>query len=323
MRSSALLLLVCACTTLSTDDRSELANYQQQAALFYEGGRYGQALGQIERGLEIEPDDYKLNAIKGAILLLSSGDAQGTDHKLLDEATAILERVFDERSPSRHEPYLLLDYARALQKQGLRHLGESVRLVGQATRATADDAATLREQADEEKATATVLLEQADELLGHLIERGDYLRLAYNHRLQIARQLGKDDEFLVASAAYFEQAKKAQEVTKKRIEDTPSVEYENQELLSLRRLRDEELGVRSLVAEFHYGRKHYAEALEHQNRVLEIDPQRSVDYYNRGRILLELKRAEDAKSDFRRFLATTPLPATSDKSAFALQALAR
>lgn len=323
MRSSALLLLVCACTALSTDDRDQLAAHQRNAALFYEGGRYDQAMGQIDRGLELEPDDYKLNAMKGGILLLSSGDAQGTDHRLLDQATELLESVYDERSPSRHEPYLLLDYARALQKQGLRHLGESVRLTGQASRAVDDEVETLRERAADEKAAATELLLRADELLGHLVERGDLLRVAYNHRLQIARQLGNDTEFVAASTAYFEQAKKAQDATKKRIEQTQSVDHENEQLTSLRQLRDEELGVRSLVAEFHYSRKEFGDALAQLNRVLEIDPQRSVDYYNRGRILLALKRADEAKSDFRRFLATTTLPATSDKSAFALQALER
>lgn len=308
---------------MSTDERDQLANYQQQAKLFYEGQRFGQALGQIDRGLEIEPDDYLLNSLKGGILLLSSGDAQGTDHKLLDQATEILARVYDERSPNRHEPYLLLDYARALQKQGLRHLGESVRLSGHATRAPANEAVTLREKADEEKATATDLLRQADELLAVMIERGDYLRLAWNHRLQIARQVGNDAQFDTAAKNYFEQALKAQEVTKRRIEETQSVDREQEQMRFMKQLRDEELGVRSLVAEFHYSRKRYAEALVHLNRVLEIDPQRSVDYYNRGRILLELKRADDARSDFRRFLATTTLPATSEKSAFALQALER
>ena len=46
----------------------------------------------------------------------------------------------------------------------------------------------------------------------------------------------------------------------------------------------------------------------HDNRVLELDPSRSVDYFNRGKVLLELRRNEDAKEDFRRFLRLTNLP---------------
>ena len=124
MRPLALLLLLCACNSLSSDEQSRLTSYQRNAALFYEGGRFDQALGQIERGLELAPDDYKLAAMRGAILLQTSGHAGGTDHRRLDQATELLAELYDRRSPNRHEPYLLLDYGRALQKQGLRHLGE-------------------------------------------------------------------------------------------------------------------------------------------------------------------------------------------------------
>jgi UDP-glucose 4-epimerase len=48
-----------------------------------------------------------------------------------------------------------------------------------------------------------------------------------------------------------------------------------------------------------------------------------TDYYHRGRVLLELDRAEDAKADFRRFLADPQLPASSDRATFALKALSR
>jgi hypothetical protein len=57
------------------------------------------------------------------------------------------------------------------------------------------------------------------------------------------------------------------------------------------------------------------------DRVLQIDPARSVDYYNRGRVLLELQRQSTAKDDFRKFLATTNLPADNQKVTFAMAAL--
>jgi hypothetical protein len=144
MRSIAFSLLLCACSSLAGEDRDRLASYQRQAATYFDGAKYGQALNQIERGLELDPHDYKLNALKGSILLLASGDANGTDHKKLDEATALLEEQFAARALDRHEPHLLLYYALALQKQGLRRLGEAVRLEGQATRAATDTAADMR-----------------------------------------------------------------------------------------------------------------------------------------------------------------------------------
>ncbi|MFN9707468.1 MAG: hypothetical protein ACK595_21960, partial [Planctomycetota bacterium] len=180
MRSYAILslLLACACSSLSSEEAAELAGYQRRAAIYFDGGRYDQSLTQIERCLEIAPDDYKLNAMKGGILLLRSGDAFGTDHRQLDAATELLQRMYDERSLSRHEPYLLLNYGRALQKQGLRRLGEAIRLDGQAARAVAEqDPQGMREQATAQRAESERLLRQADTLLAELVERGELLRL--------------------------------------------------------------------------------------------------------------------------------------------------
>lgn len=324
MRPFALLLLLCACTSLANEEQDRLASYQRNAGLFFDGGKWNQAMIQIERGLEIDPHDYKLNSMKGGILLINSNDAQSTDHKKLDEATALLAEQFETRSLGRHEPHLLLNYARALQKQGLRHLGEAVRLEGQASRAQAsEDPAAMRDKAKGERQQAAEMLTQADEMLAELVERGEMLRLAHNHRLQIALQRGEDAKFLAEAKAYFEQAEKAQAVTKQRIEATTNVDYEAQEMATLRQLRDEELVVRALVAEFHYTRRQYQEALVQLNRVLEVDPRRFIDYYNRGRVLLELGRTEEAKSDFRRFLADPAVPATSEKATFALKALER
>jgi hypothetical protein len=40
-------------------------------------------------------------------------------------------------------------------------------------------------------------------------------------------------------------------------------------------------------------------------------------------VLLEVGRAEEAKADFRRFLADPTVPSNSDKAAFALKAIER
>jgi hypothetical protein len=130
MRTLPLCLLLCACSSLSSDERQRLADYQRNALLYFEGRRWNQAMIQVERGLELAPGDYKLTSLKGGILLLASGDARGTDHRQLDEASRLLAELFDERSLARHEPHLLLNYALAQQKQGLRHLGEALRLAG-------------------------------------------------------------------------------------------------------------------------------------------------------------------------------------------------
>jgi tetratricopeptide (TPR) repeat protein len=116
---------------------------------------------------------------------------------------------------------------------------------------------------------------------------------------------------------------KAQDQVRKEIERTNNADYETDQLELLRMLRGEELGVRQLVAEQHYARKQFDLALAQLDRILELDPRRTTDYYNRGRVLLEVGRAEEAKADFRRFLADPTVPSNSDKAAFALKAIER
>lgn len=326
MRFQALLLslLFCACTSLSSEEQSLLAGYQQRALTFFEGNHQNQAMGQIEKGLEIAPDDYKLTALKGCVMLRQSGDAMSTDHRLLDEATALLAQVYDERSPSRHEPYLLLNYGLALQKQGRRRLGEAIRLNGQATRTAEPSVAEgLRAQATAQSEQAQVLLAQAAEQFDVLIERGELPRIAHNHRMQIARDQGDDERFVREAGEYLNQCKLAQEVTQKRIEETGSVRHELEQMQWLEKLRGEELEVRGLIAQFHYEHKNHQAALDQLNRVLELDPRRFADYYNRGRVLLELGRLADAQADMRKFLADPTLPSTSDKATFAVKVLGK
>jgi len=75
------------------------------------------------------------------------------------------------------------------------------------------------------------------------------------------------------------------------------------------------------LAQMYYDEKAYEKSREMLDRVLKLDPSRSVDYYNRGRVLMALGEKALAKADFRKFLATTDLPTTSDKTTLALRAL--
>jgi tetratricopeptide (TPR) repeat protein len=160
-------------------------------------------------------------------------------------------------------------------------------------------------------------------MLGHLAARGELLRIVHNHRMQIAASLGDDTRFVAEAEAFLVQSQLAQKSVQARIEETASAEFEREMLGTQRQLREEELSVRTLVANFHFDRKQYEPALHQLDRILELDPRRFTDYYHRGRVLLELGRAEDAKEDFRRFLADPQLPATSDRATFALKALGR
>lgn len=331
MRSPTLplLLLLAACSTLSSEDEQQLAGFKERAAYFYGQNHLSHAMGQIERGLAIDPEDYTLNSLRAAVLLRLSGDATGTDHKKLDEATAVLQQVYEQRSAWRHDPILLLNYGLALQKQGRRHLGEAMRLEGQASRTPAQvgpedkTADQLRQQAGEQRAIAKQKLDEAAAMLEVLIERGELLRIAHNHRMQIARDQQDDAKFVIEANAYLEQMKLALAITEKRIDATPDVQNELGQLQRLQELRQEEIEVRGLIADFFYQRKQFDKALEQLNRVLEVDPRRFVDYWNRGRVLVELGRTEEAKADMRMFLADPTQSPTSDRVTFAVKVVAQ
>lgn len=314
-----LLLLLCACSSLSSDQRKELAGFQARAKHYWENGSLDQAMGQIEKGLALAPDDYLLGSLKGAILLKTSASALGTDHRRLDEATAVLGAVFEQRAANRHERYLLFDYARALQKQGRRHLGEAVRLHGEAQRSPTP--APLREQAAASDGKAQELLGQAAELLSVLLERGELALLAHYHLLLIAQDRRDDAAFGKHAADYLAQMQKEQTEVGRQIAQARNLAFEQERTRALRALKVEEMEVRALLAEHHYDRQQFADALVMLNRVLEVDPSRSTDYYNRGRVLQALGKAAEAKADFRKFLATTTLPAGNEKITAATLAL--
>jgi tetratricopeptide (TPR) repeat protein len=319
-----LLLLLSACTALSVDDQKRLASLQHNARLYYEGGNFDQALQVIERGLELRSDDYNLNALKGMILLRQSGPTGSSVPKKLDAAAAQFEMVYDWRSPSSHDRYTLFGFALVRQKQGLRHLGESLQLAGTAKRqgdaeqgrAAQEAAAAAREQADEYFDQATGMFEQ-------LLERGELVQLCHYHLMQIAGSRGRAGEAFRQGDLYLAAAKKQDEFLRTEYEKTRVADYEQEKLRELQKLQNEEIEVRTFLANLHYDRKEYQKALDHLDAVLKLDPRRSSDYYNRGRILRELGEADRARSDFRTFLATTDLPADNERRRDALRALER
>ena len=144
-----------------------------------------------------------------------------------------------------------------------------------------------------------------------------------NHRMQVARQLGDDKEFEESAKAFFEITANEQKFVDSEVKRTPTPDYEDAQYTALKQLEQEEVDVRALVADWYFHRKNYREALKHINRALQLEPTRSDNYYNRGRLYVELKDLDSAKADFRRFLATSQLPPTSQKMTYATKTLTR
>jgi tetratricopeptide (TPR) repeat protein len=310
-----LALLLCACSSLSDDQRKALEANQQNAALYFEAGKFQQVLGLVERGLELDDDDYKLRSLRAATLLRLSGPASGEDHRTLDQALAEFEAVFAQRSQARHDVFLLFYYALAEQKQGFRRESESARVEGQRPAAQRDRAAKA-EQAKEAFAHARSLLET-------LLDRGEIVRLCRFHLLQIAAATGDRDGLLANGEAFLEAVAKDESIAQSRMQQTTVLGYEREQKDLVAQLRGDEFEVRKLLADKLYQEGRFEDALRHLDAVLTKDPTRSDDHYNRGLVLRKLGRLDEARQDMRTFLATTSLPSDNPKVKDAVDALLR
>src|SRR5262245_21941035 len=307
------LLLLAACHGLTPKDQHELAQFQQNAGLYFDGGKYDQALGLIERGLEIDAGDYKLRSMRAAIYLLQSAPASAEDQRMLDRSLAAFADVYGDRSPSRHDRHVLLYYSLARQKQAMRRFAEAARIDPASDNAEVGKQA-LREQGNED-------LRAAAELLQTLLDRGELPRVCHYHLLQIAALNNDAPGILEHGTKYLEAAAADQKKTASEIDRTTVYGYEGSQKRMMAFLRDEEDAVRTVMAQQLYGQRDYQGALPHVDAVLQIDPTRSDDHYNRGLILRHLGRVDEAKVDLRAFLATTTLPPDSPKVADAVKAL--
>ncbi|MEC7584491.1 MAG: hypothetical protein VYE77_09245, partial [Planctomycetota bacterium] len=180
---SILLLLPLAGCALSAEQEKDLEAFQSRAALYWEGGRLDQALGQIELGLAIEPDDYKLLALQAAIHLRERAPSSSTDQRMLDLSLEEFQRLWEMRSPNSHDRRVLFFYALAKQAQGMRLLSEAERLRTRGTFPTniPDPIAARRVQAQADSEFAS-----AKDMLQILLDRGELQRLCHYHLMQLA-----------------------------------------------------------------------------------------------------------------------------------------
>lgn len=309
------ILLLAACGTFSTEEDRQLASYQEKAALYYENGNLEQAYGMTERGLAIDEGDYKLRAIRAGILWRKSGPVTQTKDPALDQCLEQFESLYDDRSLRRHEHYVLFPYAAARQKRGMRLLNESARVAAREGQQS--------EQAGALLAKAKTEFTAAKEMLDELLRRGEMVRDCHYHLMQIAQSLGEEALVFEHGDKFLAALKKDREQLQQRVQQTTVLAYEQELKETLRKLRGDEIATRTFLAQLHHGRRDYLKEVEHLDAVLQIDPTRTNDLYNRGRALQLLGRTEEAKDDMRKFLATTTLPPESSQVVQAVQVLAK
>ncbi len=317
----ALMLALPACGWLgmSAEQEQQLAGYQSNAKLYWEGGRIDQALDQVRRGLEIDPEDYRLRVIRAWCYLRMSQD----EPRQLEAAVTEFDQVMELRADGDHAPQARLGYARA-------HATTALRLVGRA-RDRRDALARLALDGEAKAARATEIeqleaearahFDLAEAQLQRLLAAGESLLLAH-YDLMTVKWWRDDYEGAVAEAhAYLGRAADMQARIRGDLERTTSIAFERERRTELQRYIDDEVGVRAFLANMHYKKQHYDLAVEQLDRVLAQNPGLYFEYYNRGRSLLALGRRDDAKRDLEKFLSTTDLPHDSQQVRESLRAL--
>ncbi len=305
---AALALLFSSCGTFgqSDEEKRRLTLYQQNAANFYEGEKYNQALAEVEKGLEIEAEDYRLHSIAAWCYLRSArGNAQ-----VLAEAEREFDKLYAMRSSSNHGAPVLLGYALCKERLGIMHHDRAQRLREEAAGRDLDveGRATRNARAIEHENMYRSYFRDADRVFQRLIARGENLRMAYKHSMEISvlegDYLGAVEEGNLCLQRIEEEKRYQAQI----ISQTMSVAREREERLLLQDLIEQESRVRSALAEMHFRKENYQLAVEQLNLLLSANPNRANDYYNRARALESLDEEERAHRDYQKFLTITDLP---------------
>jgi len=316
--SPFLLVLGCsACGVfgLTQEQRSDLAQHQERASVYWSANRLPQALDQVERGLAIDPSDYRLNYVKGYCLMRQASDPRyastpGRRRALLEDARAAFDATLELRAFEDHDPRVLLGDA-LLHEDLARFMLEEKRLMEEesARREIGPQERALLQIRQHEYHTEMLLyLARAERDLDALRVRGDLLLLTYKHLLNVKSLRGDYVGAVEAGQNYLERASKEQDAKQRVYESTLLVANEERAAQEISNLVGDELTVRSQLANLHYDRGRFDLAVMELDRILQIDPSRSADYYNRARALLEAGRRDEAYRDVQKFLATHSLP---------------
>jgi tetratricopeptide (TPR) repeat protein len=312
-------LVSCGLFGMSDDDRNSLSRYQANAQLYYDGGNFDQALEQVRRGLEIEPDDYKLHYIRGWCFLR----LVPRDPSMLQQASQQFERVMAYRAHEEHGPQALLGYGLCHQRLAQERLEQAQALHNELARVKFDsnEANIRRAQIDTHENVARGHLEIAGNQFQRLIDRGDALLEAHRNMMQTLALAQKYAPAVEHGNRFLQRCEQEQERLKQELQRTLVVAYERHVQDELDRLVAQEIDVRGFLANLFYKLGQHAQAVEQLDQILAEDPTRSTDYYNRARSLEALGRGQEAVRDYERFLATSKLPQGNERVAAALKSL--
>ncbi len=302
---------------LSEEEQKHLDQHRAGAARFYNARQYEKAISQAEKGLVIEPDDYRLlGPLAWSYLQLSLRDSQQNERYLKLSEVAFGD-VIAQRSIENHDPRNVFGYA--IAQYNWARIEQNRADIWRREAEKDPDRDKKRNKiarAEEHERKATSKDQGAKRYFLH-VASGSFTepanqREAYKYLMAIDYRHGKHAEAIAFGAKAL--SKNAEEV-KIWEEEYARTEFAAREHIiraELANLKADELKVRSRLAAYYQQlakrpknanfKKDYDAALVHLNAILAARPNSSEDYYFRGVCYRALGQHEAAHKDFQLFL---------------------
>ncbi|KAA3610835.1 MAG: hypothetical protein DWQ01_07970 [Planctomycetota bacterium] len=295
----ALTLLLAACSSSEENELTRLEDFYRRARQYYDVGDLPRAQQQASMGLALEPDHPKLNLVMGRTLL------QWRDLKHVAAAREYLEKAHD-LDPDYRTTYSLGEY----------HLRYAEFLLGE----SAILEARLEEMAGEEGESLADMKTRAETAQG---KAEDHLNQAEEFLSETSTAI-PDDRFTMRLLAncytHMERTDEALEVLQKLISELQrSRRYKNERLAlqelnlpqedalrqALRADMDMEIQARGLASTIYLDSKRYPEAVQELTAILNLNPELSHEYFNRGMCYYWLGDLSSAAEDMQVFVRKT------------------
>lgn len=273
-----------------------LVQYQESAQRFYTGGRFEQAIVQAQRMLTLDPGNEE------AIAILA------WSHLYLDQRDDIWksEQYFQELGGgifSKTDRNATLGHGLALRRQGdfLAVAAAQLEKEGHNDSAKAAEASKRAEQSKTRYAAAVEKLEKAYKLDPEATDALDALQQIYALQGAYEKSLGFGKKFVDA-------ASQSRPFWEKQLMRTDiSADEERLVRSKIETNRRREAGSRSLLASCYFKQQRYADALLELDSLLQIDSERTEEYFNRALCREKVGDLSGAIADMEAFLKKTPL----------------
>ncbi len=314
----------------ASQDSPKVAPYVERADQYFKGKDFPRAIQQCQKGLAIEPSNYRLNQILGEIYL-RNGNRNPVAFK---EALKQFHKVYGLRGNGEHDYITLLGLARSNYGLGRQDFAKSRELLSKLEhlKLSETEQKTTKAKALELQRSFSQHLDQAERWLKEMLARGDGILPALEtlfmvqvDRLYPLKSNKRKAQLRLATKAgedWLQEILRRKNYYKKKADSLPSnqnlsgkiiVVIENEMKKRYEHFVDLELQARGLLHSLYFRAHNLPKALAHLNKILEIDPTRTDEYYNRGQIHLKLGQKKEAKQDLETFLRLSSLSQDSPR----------